>query len=77
MTKNNKILIGAAILVAGGYFYMQSKKPKKAYMNLQSKPKLKCPAGKQLYSDDGGVNSFFCLDPRGYSPSSRVSKVNV
>ena len=73
MTKNNKILIGVAILAAGGYFYMQSKKPKKAFMNVQGK-KWSCPAGKQKYQR--GPNEFYCIDPRGYSPSSLVKKVN-
>jgi hypothetical protein len=78
MTKNNKILIGVAILAAGGYLYMQSKKPKKTFMNVASKkPKFKCPTGKQMYTNDGGVNSFFCIDPRGYQPAYGVTKVNV
>jgi len=77
MTKNNKILIGVAILAAGGYFYMQSKKPKKEFMNVQGKPNFKCPKGKQMYTNDGGINSFFCIDPRGFKPNYGVTKVNV
>ena len=73
MTKNNKILIGAAILAAGGYAYWKSKQPKKAYMNVQGKPKFKCPAGKQMYTS--GENNFYCIDPSGLSPNANVRKV--
>jgi hypothetical protein len=79
MKKNTQILVGVAILGIGGYLYWKSKQPKKTFANLASKtkPKFSCPAGKQMYSDDGGVNSFFCIDPRGYKPAYGVTKVNV
>jgi hypothetical protein len=77
MKKNQKILLGVAILGVGGYLYWKSTQPKKTFANLATKPKRKCPAGKQMYSDDGGVNSFFCIDPRGYKPAYGVTKVNV
>jgi hypothetical protein len=72
MTKNTKILLGAGILAAGAYFYMQSKKTK-SFANVAGK-KWSCPAGKQKYQR--GPNEFYCIDPRGYSPSSLVKKVN-
>ena len=73
MTKNNKILLGVAVLAVGGYAYWKSKQPKKvAYMNAGGK--FKCPAGKQKYQS--GPNEFYCIDPKGYSPSSLVRKVN-
>ena len=77
MKKNQKILLGVAILGVGGYLYWKSTQPKKAFMNVQGKPKFQCPKGKQMYTNDGGVNSFFCIDPRGYKPNYGVTKVNV
>jgi hypothetical protein len=71
MKKNQKILLGALILGAGGYLYWKSKQPKKTFANLAAK--WNCPAGKQKYQI--GVNEFVCIDPRGYSPSSLVKKV--
>jgi hypothetical protein len=71
MKKNQKILLGVAILGVGGYLYWKSTQPKKTFANVSG---FKCPVGKQKYQI--GVNEFVCIDPRGYSPSSRVKKVN-
>jgi hypothetical protein len=75
MTKNTKILLGVAVLGVGGYFFLQSKKPK-SFANYASKRKFSCPRGTEMLIIKGGLfreDTFLCKDPRvvssGYSPS--------
>jgi predicted negative regulator of RcsB-dependent stress response len=60
MKKQTKMLLGVAILGVAGYFYWQSKQPKKATTSFagNSKQKVFTNASGQIFSRETGKQIF-------------------